>query len=301
MTKRNVTFLLLLSLAGTGTIRADEDVRSTQEELRRRNVYFGDIDGRHTPELEEALKRFQHRKGLAPSGREDEPTLRTLGLRRRSPDEPPPKELTWPDEPVLKSDMKIDIPTAVKELAAEGGVAPSAVAPVSVLTTPVGSPGSRGKSGSRKQAGQRQAPGQRTAEQPAPAPIAAQHSITPQETVAYLKGYLDAMEHGDLKNEMAYFADRVNYYSNGPIDRRIVEFALRRYQAQWPSRDYKLERVLGYSRNPRTAEITVSYEVKFTLKHRGAKAQGRTLNQIVINAATAAPRIVAIRETRLRD
>src|SRR5215217_1442862 len=115
MTSRNVTFLLLLSLAGSGITRADEDVRSTQEELRRRNVYFGDIDGRHTPELEEALKRFQQRKGLTPSGREDDSTLRTLGLKRRSPDEPPPRELSWPEEPVLKSDRKIDIPTAVKE------------------------------------------------------------------------------------------------------------------------------------------------------------------------------------------
>jgi hypothetical protein len=167
------------------------------------------------------------------------------------------------------------------------------VAPVSVLTAPIGAHGSPGQLGSRKQAGQRTIPGQ-------PAPIAAQHSITPAETIGFLKGYLSAMERGDLTKEMGYFADRVNYYSNGTIDRRIIEYALRRYQAQWPSRSYTLSRVLSHSVNPRTAEITVNYEVKFSLRHRGAKAQGSTLNQIVINAATAAPRIVAIRETRLR-
>lgn len=302
MTSRNVTFLLLFALAGT--IRADEQVRSTQEELRRRNVYFGDIDGRRTPELEEALKRFQQRKGIPASGREDEPTLRTLGLRRQAPGEPPPKEMVWPEEPVLKSDMKIDISSAVKELAAEGGVSPASVAPATMLSTPIGTRGSPGALGSRKQPGQRGSYGQRQAPvpgQPAAAPIAAQHSITPQETVDYLRGYLNAMERGDLKREMGYFADRVNYYANGSIDRRIIEYALRRYQAQWPSRSYSLGKVISHSTNPRTAEITVTYQVNFSLKRRGAKVKGATLNQIVINAATAAPRIVAIRETRLRQ
>ncbi len=294
MTSRTVSFLLLLSLSGA--IRADEDVRSTQEELRRRNVYFGDIDGRHTPELAEALKRFQQRKGLPASGREDEPTLRTLGLRKRAPDEPPPKDLVWPEEPVLKSDQKIDIPTAVKELASQSGIAPTSVAPASVFTVPLASPGKRGTPAARQQAGQSAGPGQ-----PPPAPIAAQRSITPAETIDLLKGYLSAMAHGDLKREMGYFADRVDYYNNGPIDRRIIEFAQRRYQARWPSRSYDLLKIISQSTNPRTAEITITYEVKFSLKHPGAKAQGVTLNQIVINAATVSPRIVAIKETRVRQ
>jgi hypothetical protein len=293
MNSRTVSFLLLLSL--TGAIRADEQVRSTQEELRRRNVYFGDIDGRHSPELEEALKRFQHRKGLAPSGREDEPTLRTLGLRGRAPGEPAPKEMSWPEEPVLKSDLKIDLPAAVKELATEGGVSPASVAPASIFSAPFGAHGARGALGSRKPAAQHPLPGQ-----PPPAPIAAQRSITQAETIDFLKGWLSAMEHGDLKREMSYFADRVNYYSNGPIDRRLIEHTLRRYQAQWPARSYSLVKVISQSTNPRTAEITVTYQVRFTLKHRGAKAQGMTLNQIVINAATSSPRISAIRETRMR-
>lgn len=290
MTSRIVSIALLFSIAGS--LRADEDVRSTQEELRRRNVYFGDIDGRHTPEMEEALKRYQHRKGLAATGREDEPTLRSLGLRTRAPGEPPPKDMTWPEEPVLKSDMKLDIPAAVRELASESGIAPASVAPVSVFTAPLGA---RGPLGARKK------PAQRTPQGQPPPPIASQRSITPRESVAFVQGYLSAMEHGDLKRELGYFADRVNYYSNGSIDRRIIEHSLRRYQAQWPSRSYRLVKVLGQTTNSRTAEITVTYQVKFTLKHRGAKAEGTTLNQIVINAATVSPRIVAIRESRMRQ
>src|SRR5687768_12491 len=107
MNKRSILCLaLLLSSAG---VFADDRVRSTQEELRRRNVYFGDVDGRSSRELEQALKRYQARKGLAATGREDRETLRSLGIVTREKGEPAPKELEWPEEPVLKSDVKLDV------------------------------------------------------------------------------------------------------------------------------------------------------------------------------------------------
>ncbi|MFL6539271.1 MAG: peptidoglycan-binding protein, partial [Chthoniobacterales bacterium] len=57
--KRFIACLLLLF--STAQIYADEQVRQVQEELRRRNLYFGDIDGTPTPELENALRRYQAR------------------------------------------------------------------------------------------------------------------------------------------------------------------------------------------------------------------------------------------------
>jgi hypothetical protein len=62
MINRTVCFVLIFAVAALG---ADDQVRSTQEELRRRNVYFGDIDGRRSEEYSEALRRYQKRKGLA--------------------------------------------------------------------------------------------------------------------------------------------------------------------------------------------------------------------------------------------
>ena len=53
-----------LIVAISGTLRADETVRQVQEELRKRNLYFGNIDGQESPELAGALKRYQKRKGL---------------------------------------------------------------------------------------------------------------------------------------------------------------------------------------------------------------------------------------------
>src|SRR5205085_6526047 len=43
---------------------ADEATRRAQEELRKRNLYFGDINGQSNPEFTEALKDYQMRKGF---------------------------------------------------------------------------------------------------------------------------------------------------------------------------------------------------------------------------------------------
>src|SRR3954451_15096489 len=117
MFKRAASLLLLIAFLSTSVVRAEEPVRSTQEELRRRNLYFGDIDGRRSSEYEEAVRRYQRKKGFSASGREDSDTLRSLGLLARSPSEPAPKELEWPEEPVLKSDTRVNVAQEAREIA----------------------------------------------------------------------------------------------------------------------------------------------------------------------------------------
>src|SRR3954453_10446092 len=119
-----VLVVILLTNAG-----ADDLVRSAQEELRRRNLYFGDVDGRQSPELQEALKKYQKRKGFSASGREDPDTLRSLGLSPRSPNEPRPKEFEWPEEPVLKSDRKVDMVQEASELASTSCISAETLQP----------------------------------------------------------------------------------------------------------------------------------------------------------------------------
>ena len=55
---RAVLAALWCSLAGLQTTRADEVMRQVQEELRKRNLYFGDVNGLHTPQVAAALRRF---------------------------------------------------------------------------------------------------------------------------------------------------------------------------------------------------------------------------------------------------
>jgi peptidoglycan hydrolase-like protein with peptidoglycan-binding domain len=65
---RTIVCVCLLFVGATPSLWADDGIRQVQEELRKRNLYFGDIDGQSTEELTGALKRYQKRKGFAVTG-----------------------------------------------------------------------------------------------------------------------------------------------------------------------------------------------------------------------------------------
>ena len=84
---------------------ADEETRQVQEELRKRHLFFRDIDGRPSLEYAIALKRYQARQGFAVTGVADEITLYSLGIGEPAPPAEGAKDL--PDLPVLKSDAAL--------------------------------------------------------------------------------------------------------------------------------------------------------------------------------------------------
>src|SRR5687767_2640476 len=231
--------VLFAFLLPASFVHAQDEVRSVQEELRRRSLYFGNVDGRESAELAEATKRYQRRKGFPATGKPDRETLRSLGLVPRTPNEPPPTELNWPAEPILKSDIKIDPVAVAKTLGAETGIAPASVVPDKVA----------------RRRGDLTRTRPRPPEDPALARSVSRRSITsspfitPQNLTGFVAEYLTAMGSNDPKNELKFYADKVNYYHNGSIDRRIIEQTLRRYHARWPSRRYTTGAAVAYSRN----------------------------------------------------
>lgn len=100
----SVFFRLLLcclsaaALLLPGRVAADEVTRQVQDELRKRRLYHGDLDGQQTPELGVALKRYQEHKGFPASGVADAQTLRSMGIAE------PTTGATPADVPILRSD-----------------------------------------------------------------------------------------------------------------------------------------------------------------------------------------------------
>jgi peptidoglycan hydrolase-like protein with peptidoglycan-binding domain len=272
---------------------ADEQVRSVQEELRRRNLYFGDIDGRRSGELSEAVKRYQQRKGFSATGEDDRQTLRSLGLAPRAPGEPPPKELEWPEEPVLKSDARINVAAIAEEIAAETGISPASVAPKAAVSTRPGA----AKHGRAKRGTAAQPPARAGANPPA---FAAVLRAEPEQVRRLIRDYVRAVSGNDVRDELRFYADQVDYFQNGDIDRRIIERSLRDYYKRWPKRRYSVadEPVFRFDRG--NGQILVVVPLRFTLKNGRKAVRGVTLNEFVVNAATSDPRIVSIRERRLR-
>lgn len=294
--KMNRPIVCLILASSAAVLYANDEVRSTQEELRRRNIYFGDIDGRSSPELEQALKHYQKRKGLSASGLNDRDTLRSLGVVARSPNDPMPKEVQLPEEPVLKSDTRIDVAGEAHEIASSTGVSVASVAPDEVAS-------GKSRRAKRGASAHYQAP---TTASAAPktkgsAPVVTGTSLQAPEVLAdYVNRYLHAVSHNDLEDELHFYADRVDYLGNGWVDRRIIEHSLRKYYARWPHRSYSRVEVFNSRAVPSAGVIVVKYRVSFSLSNGKSKARGATDNEIVINAATADPRIISIKETRVR-
>src|SRR6476620_1123852 len=104
---RLLTFLLALVLCLPGVARGDESVRQVQEELRKRKLYFGNVDGQSTPELTDAVKRYQTRKGFTVTGRVDSDTAKSLQIQTTTAVAASER---LPDVPVLKSDTASAMP-----------------------------------------------------------------------------------------------------------------------------------------------------------------------------------------------
>ena len=92
---RTVVCLCVALFATAIAVQGDETTRQVQEELRKRNLYFGDFNGQTTPELIGALKRYQKRKGFEVTGTLDADTAAslhvqsTVALAEKSPPEVP--------------------------------------------------------------------------------------------------------------------------------------------------------------------------------------------------------------------
>ncbi len=256
---------LFLFASMVAPLLADEQVRQVQEELRKRNLYFGDIDGLPTSELVGALKRYQARKGFAVSGRVDDETAASLHILSQMT---VATKQNWPDEPVLRSDSAREIPEAQQialQQAAEENpdLSPSPAAP---------------------------------AESPAPS-----ENLTPDRVNKLVENYLRDGATEDVAAQVDYYAFPVNYFDHGSKDEAFVTRDTRNYVKRWTDRKYMLTEPVTFVSSGKEGETQVEFTIAFNLRNKNHVASGRTKNWWTIRGVGDDLKIVAIREQRLRD
>lgn len=246
--RKTLILFLICALLGWSTARADEETRQVQEELRKRHLFFRDIDGRPSPEYAMALKRYQQRQGFAQTGVADDVTLYSLGIGEAAPPAEGAHDL--PDVPVLKSDA------ALRE--------PRTTAP--------------------------------------PVPTKAQNAgdVAKAEIRNFLRRYFDACETANPDDELAFYADRVEYFDHGVVDKPYIRNELAVYDQRWSSRKYTLGDSLRIVRtgNNTIAKVRVAFEVANTEHSR--RASGRTDNTFNLAKRGDSLEIVSIKEARVR-
>ena len=249
MTIKTLAFFLICTLASWSVARADEETRQVQEELRKRHLFFRDIDGKPSAEYSLALKQYQQRQGFAQTGRPDEMTLYSLGVGE--PPSPAEGAGNLPDMPVLRSDA------AVHEEARS---------------------------------------------QTPPVPTKAQNAgdVAKGEIHGFLRRYFDACQSPNPDDELNFYAEKVEYFDHGVVDRSYIKNELAVYDQRWPSRKYTLGDSLRVVRrgNNTIATIRVNFQVANSEHNR--KAAGRTDNTFNLAKRGDSLEIVAIKEARVR-
>jgi len=246
--KKSLILFLLCALAGSSPAFADEETRQVQEELRKRHLFFRDIDGRQSQEYSMALKRYQQRQGFAQTGYADEITLYSLGIGEAAPPAEGARDL--PDLPVLKSDAALHEPRPTRP----------------------------------------------------PVPTKEQNAgdVAKAEIRNFLRRYFDACESQNPDDELAFFAERVEYFDHGVVDKPYIRNELAVYDQRWPNRKYDLGDSLRVVRigNNTIAKIRVAFDVANAEHSR--KANGRTDGTFNLAKRGDSLEIVSIKEARVR-
>ncbi|HEX8296994.1 MAG TPA: peptidoglycan-binding protein, partial [Chthoniobacteraceae bacterium] len=211
MAKTLPILLVTLFLAAASAL-GEEQVRRVQEELRKRNLYFGEIDGKRSSETLAALQRYQKRKGFPDSGEFDQETLRSLQLTGSAPSNAP-----WPEVAVLKSDAAREIAESDRKLLEQlEATEPDAASPATESADAEATTTSPSKP-------EAETPPPKIALAPAPA-----EALT-RRAAEFVREYLAACETNNLASELAFYADRVNYFDHGTVGRDFIQRDVQRY------------------------------------------------------------------------
>lgn len=263
--RRAILFFCLIWIAMGSPVRADEKVRQAQEELRKRNLYFGNVDGQISPELAGALKRYQARKGFEVTGTVDETTSLSLHIpvtvSAKSPQ-------TWPDTPVLRSD-------AARVLSESQRVALEKEAELNPDLSPTPAP---------------------PAESPAPA-----QDLTPDRVKKFVEDYLRDAETQDVPAQVKYYAFPVQYFDHGTVAAEFVTKDTSNYVKRWPQRKYVLAGPVSFFASGKETETIMEFPIAFSVRNKRHAVSGRTQNFWTIRPEGENLKIVAIREQRLRE
>jgi peptidoglycan hydrolase-like protein with peptidoglycan-binding domain len=81
--KRPLLFLVVI-LCAAGFVQADQTVRSLQQTLKDKGLYYGSVTGEKSAETTAAIRRYQIRNGLKVTGEINDETLRSLGSSSNS-------------------------------------------------------------------------------------------------------------------------------------------------------------------------------------------------------------------------
>jgi peptidoglycan hydrolase-like protein with peptidoglycan-binding domain len=325
MTNWIVLFPVTIGLSLAASVRADDNVREVQTKLSNEGLYFGEMDGAYSSDLSAALSRYQIRNGLPITGQLDAETSKALGANSAigpsTAGSDQSSSDTWrrlrrADHKTSAKARKTSLPAAVQTestIEAPPRSAPAATAPTSSEirerasgpavaartseTTESAPAAPVAGSETTTEIQPRSAPAATEATEAASTPLA--RSSADEFSKERLRDYVAAFVLAGLdKNvgaETEFFADRVEYYDSGTMDREKIREDLKRYDEQWPERHFWLAGKITVE--PQSDNrVRVTFPLGFKLSNGNKQSSGKVDKTLVLELAGDDLQIVAVNE-----
>lgn len=324
----SLRFLCVLLLVAAGTVLSNAaatpgsavtlsagDIREVQDELRKRNLFFGDLDGRMTPQLSGALKRYQKRKGFEPTGAIDGPTVASLQIRpagaaavaATEPQATPAADAqpgaAAPDTTgVPTGPTQADAPKRETITVADATTTISNPETMVAAETVTASEASSTTEAAAELLAARSGPSWAdlpvVPEPPAEAPPTSTE-LTSERVTRFVETYLSDGETDDIDLQVWFYSFPVDYFQHGRVGQDFVVNDTRRYVKRWRQRKYRIVGPVNFAGSGKEGEATVEFTIDYTVGNKDGTKSGRTRNFWTVRADGEDMKIIAIREEHL--
>ena len=288
-----IRWVCVLLCFGATALSDAEFIREVQDELRKRNLFFGDIDGHMTPQLTSALKRYQARKGFEVSGTIDAATAASLQIQSTAAPRLADGEPLGAPQPADTP----DVADAVPQLAA-ANLPRTARAAESVSATQAAS--------TREAAAElvAQAKGEAAwadlpvvPEPPAEAPTP--DLITADRVNRFVETYLADGQTDDIGLQVWFYRFPVQYFNHGLVDQNFVVKDTQAYVKRWPERRYTIVGPITYNTSMPDGDTHIEFTIDYTVRNKSRVKSGRTKNFWTVRTSGDDMKIIAIREEHI--
>ena len=267
---------------------AEENVRAVQTKLADEGCYFGEIDGAYSSDFSTALSRYQIRNGLPITGQLDAETSKALNAK---PAVGPSTATTDQSSETWRQLRKRERRKSTK--ARQSEPAPSETSSPTDNETPTGTD-------TPIQTTPVEARSSAESTQPVSAPPAAASAdaFSTDRLRDYVAAFVLAGLDKSVGAEAEFFADRVEYYDQGVMDREKIQQDLKRYDQRWPERHFWVAGKINVEPQSEN-RVRVTFPLGFKLRNGNKQSSGKVDKTLVLEPAGDDLQIVAVKERKV--
>jgi len=262
--RRFTVGLFILMVFGANCIAADETVSAAQTKLKDEGFFVGEPNGEFTSDTSAAVTRFQIRNGLQINGTLDQETTRALGIAAENPEAQTPKV----GEDVWRYLRKSDQEYIERLLAAK--------------------PGRQVKPAEKRVY---------VAKPPSEGPASHDAVLGGERLNDYVGAFVLAGVNARVGSELEFFADRVEYFDQGMLNRERIQRDLEQYDRRWPERRFRLAGPLQVDRQS-NGRLRVSFPLRYELRNASKNVKGIVRKALLLERVGDDLQIVAVHERR---